>query len=92
MLVRIFIAVAVIIGVVLALKRTGLGARIIVYAAIFFVSVVLMSGPYFTDDPKTWLHTYVTGLFQLGVVSLAIHVVPCVIGYYATKFVRRNKQ
>ena len=91
MLVIIFIGVAVFTGAFLAIRKINLIARISVYAVIFFGSGVLMSQPWFTDNPKTWLHTYVTGLFQLGVVSLAIHVIPSIIGYYMARYILRKK-
>jgi hypothetical protein len=45
--------------------------------AIMALSNLLASWPWFVpDQPRTWWHTYVTGLAFMGAASAVVHVVP----------------
>ena len=87
MLVRLFIMVAVTVGCTLAIYRIQTIWRLFAFVTLFLISIFLLSLPYFTSDPSTWVHTYLTGILQFGVVALLLHVAPAVIACYGIKYI-----
>ena len=66
------------------IKATPL-TRAVTAVVLLGVSNLLASWPWFIDDPSTWIRTYYTGLFQTGLLSLAVHVVPFFVAYYIAR-------
>lgn len=88
MFLLISIASSIVIGVALAFSQFQFFIKITLFIVLFVVSNVLINWNYFSDEPSSWLTTFFTGIFQTGVGSLLAHVLPAVIAYYVTLFIR----
>jgi hypothetical protein len=60
--------------------------------ALFFLSVLYASVTYYTDDPRTWIYTYVTSVRAVWIASLVFHVGPALGGYWAARAVVKGRQ
>ena len=88
----ISVGFAFFIGMALAVAKCSTAMRIAAFSGIFLMSVFLECLNYFTADPKTWLRTFITGLFQIGLASVLFHVIPAVVAFYAVLFMLKMRQ
>lgn len=77
--------VSVAVGVYQGRVETNLFTRIATGLALLTLSNSIACWPYFGADPSSWLRTYVTGLLQTGLASLAFHVVPFFLAWHVSK-------
>ena len=91
MLAGIFIIVAMVIGAVLAFTKAQLLTRVVVFVAIFLFSNYLLCRPYFTSEPRTWIETYISGLFETGIASFLLHVAPAIVVFHVVVFFLQRK-
>lgn len=82
-------AVAVAAGVYEARLEATFLTRAITTVVLLGLSNLLACGPFFTADQSTWARTFVTGLFQTGLISLIVHVAPFLLAYHITRYVWR---
>jgi hypothetical protein len=90
MLLLITIILSVAVGVALALCHARASIRIAAFIAVFLVSNLLSSWLYFTRDPKTWITTYLSGILLSGAASLFFHVLPAILSYHLTVWIRKE--
>jgi hypothetical protein len=87
----LLLSFAVLAGWKLAVARIGFLGRVAVYLFVFCMANAIECLPSFTSDHTTWLMTYISGGFLVGIVLFVVAVVPSIIAYHVTKAcMRRN--
>jgi hypothetical protein len=81
-------AAAVALGVLQGRAETTWITRFGTSIGLLGVSNVLNCWPWFGEDPSTWIRLYVSGLFVVGLSSLAVHVVPFCVAWHAARWLR----
>ena len=79
---------AVMIGIYEGSRRLPTLFVVLSGIAIMGVSTLAASWPWFTDDPGTWMRTYLSGLVQTGSLWFVVHVLPFVIAYFIARRLR----
>lgn len=83
------IFVSIINGVLIGIFVTRRLFVFMIFVLIFLIANFFECLPYFTNDPKTWRITYITGLFHAGLVYLVLDIAPAFISYVIVKKIKK---